>query len=180
VGLKPHWGPVLKPVWRRADGAVFTPATLSKSVWESDVAKEEKPPEPKRLPANDEVKEVLQTIVRDVPENPNLGYSREHCGGNRKELALVDSEKNGWPKGFEPETRGYSCVQAKPDPFDPYKRVLGIQLEKLELKENKKDDEEPAIKVRILKAAAPESTKFRIGYSLKRGGKREVILLDRF
>jgi hypothetical protein len=121
---------------------------------------------------SEEVKEVLQEVVRNVLEDPFLEGLRESYGGKEKTLALVDGEKVGWPKGFEPLTRGYSLVKAKPDPFDFERQVLGIRLEKFELRENKNSQQDPAIEVRLFNAVGHDTSAQRCGFYLKRDGKR--------
>src|SRR5262249_21290360 len=108
------------------------------SVWEGDVPKEEKPAEATPLPLDDEVKEILQAVITDVLTNPDLKSTREFYGTAKdKTFALVDHEKLGWPRKFNPETHGYKLVIVKNDPFVNSRRVLGIRLDKFDLKQKK-------------------------------------------
>src|SRR5262249_23010341 len=110
----------------------------AKAIWESDLQEEEKPAPVSRLPFNDEVKQVLQAIVTDVLTNPDLKRFRTPYGTAKdKTLTLVDDEKLGWPTEFKPETHGYRLVEVRPDPFGNQNRVLGIRLDKFDLKQKK-------------------------------------------
>src|SRR5262249_14363633 len=85
-----------------------------KSVWESEIAKDEKPAPKRRLPSKDDVKQVLQAIITDVLTNPEFKSLRNSYGTEKdKTLALVDDDDLGWPQGFTPETHGYKLVEVQ-------------------------------------------------------------------
>jgi hypothetical protein len=51
----------------------------------------------------------------------------------------VDTETLAWPKEFKPETQGHKLVEARRDPFGNQRKVLGIRLDKFDLKQKKVD-----------------------------------------
>jgi hypothetical protein len=120
----------------RKGGGDVSPQT----VWDSEVPKEEKPAPEATLPLNDEVKEVLQGVITDVLTNPDLKSTRDFYGTAKdKTFTLVDNEKKSWPREFYPETKGYTLVKVNNDPFANSRRVLGIRLDKFDLKQKKVD-----------------------------------------
>jgi hypothetical protein len=119
---------------RKKEGQEISP----KSIWASEVQKDQERASAKPLPFNDQVKEILQAIVTDVLTDPDLKSTREFYGTAReKTLALVDEGDVGWPKEFRPETHGYKLVEVRRDPFVNQRRVLGIRIDKFDLAQKK-------------------------------------------
>ena len=120
---------------RREAGEDVSP----KAWWDSDVPKEEaKEPKldtVKRLPANDDVREVLEAVIKHVLTDPDLKHTRDFYGTARdKTFTLEDSGNWGWPKGFRPETHGFKLIEIERDPFVEQRRLLGIRIDKFDLK----------------------------------------------
>src|SRR5262249_494429 len=121
----------------------FTP----KSAWESDVAQNDDRGSAKRLTSNDDTKEVLQAVVKDVLTNPALGELRKFFVEKASPVILVDSDKLAWPINFKPDTYGFKLV--KYDQFEPYRASLGIELAQFDLPPNPANQDEHPIKVRV-------------------------------
>jgi hypothetical protein len=162
----------------RKGGGDLTP----QSVWDSEVPKDEPPPTPPvmRLPLNEDVKEVLQAVITDVLTNPDLKSTREFYGTAKdRTLALIDDEKLGWPKEFRPDTHGYKLVQVRDDPFLNRRRILGIRVDKFELKAGKAECGEEPVQVCVFNAGGSAYGGVIGGctvyYGLKRVGKRWVV-----
>jgi hypothetical protein len=86
------------------------------------------------------VKEVLQTLVTLVLTNPSMKKHRERFGtAEDMTVALVDGAELAWPKEFKPQTHGYRLVPAQPDPPMTHRRILGIRLDRFELRETVAD-----------------------------------------
>ena len=116
----------------RQAGQAITP----QSAWQLEVSEPDPPPPP--LPLNDDVKAVLQAVITDVLTNPDLTIIRESYGTAKdKTLALMPSEKIGWPRDFHPALHGYQLVV--PNPFDHPRPVLGIRIDRFGLKEKEAD-----------------------------------------
>jgi hypothetical protein len=125
----------------------------AKSIWNSEVQKEEGPATANPLPFNDQVREILQAIVTSVLTDPDLKSTREFYGTARdKTFALVDEGNLGWPKEFRPETHGYKLVQVQHDPFVSQRRVLGIRIDKFDLIQKKVDPMDAPIEVCLFNA----------------------------
>src|SRR5262245_10500132 len=129
----------------RKGGGDFKP----QSIWDSEPSNEELPREPeKRLPLNDDVKEILQAIITDVLTNPDLKDTREFYGTAKdKTVALEDGAELGWPKGFNPGLHGHTLVRVPVDPFGNQHRVLGIRLNKFDLTQNKAGQRDAPIEI---------------------------------
>jgi hypothetical protein len=124
----------------------------SKSVWASEVPKDDKPAPAMPLPLNDQVKELLQAIITDVLTNPDFKHMREFYGTAKdKTFTLVDTEV-GWPKKLCPETHGYKLVEVPQDPFVNPRRILGIRLNKFDLKQKKADLGDAPIEISLINA----------------------------
>jgi hypothetical protein len=159
--------------------------TTLKSVWDSAVAKEEKPEPEKRLPSTDEVKEVLQAVITHVLTDPDLKDMRNEYGTEAdKTLTFDNLYKLGWPKDFKPNTHGYKVVEVRRDPFTNRvegRRVLGIRLDKCELKEGKARPSglEGPIEICLFNAGGlangDEAGGCSVIYDLKRVGKRWTV-----
>jgi hypothetical protein len=165
---------------RRTGGGVTTP----QSVWDSDVPKdeEEKPTPTKPLPSTEEVKQVLQAVVTDVLTNPDVKDSREFYGTSAdKTFALVDTEKLGWPKEFNPATSGYALVKPPLNPFENPRRILGIRIDKFDLKQTKWGIHDAPIEVCVFNAGGTANGSVIGGCTLyyipKRVGKRWTVEL---
>jgi hypothetical protein len=114
------------------EGKAITP----KSMWEKEPEKEEQQTAPKPLPGNDKVKQILQAVVTDVLTNPDLKGTREFYGTEKdKTVALIDGDTLGWPKEFNPVTKGYTLVQPSRDPFANQRRIMAIRIDKFDLKQ---------------------------------------------
>lgn len=106
-----------------------------KAFWEMEVAKEVrnealKLAPAKRLPADNDVKEVLLGVLQHALTDPFLKQTRQLYGSPRdKTFTLVDGEKLGWPEGFRPEVNGFKLVEVKRDRFVEQHRVLGIRID---------------------------------------------------
>ncbi len=128
----------------------------SKEIWESDVPNdtEAAPVKPlKRLPDNDEVREILQALVTDVLTNPQLKDTREFYGTAKdRTVGIVDNEKLGWPRHFKPETPGHKLVEVRRDPFEDGRRILGITIHKFDLKQKKADILDTPIEISLFNA----------------------------
>jgi hypothetical protein len=133
----------------RSEGGDVSPH----SVWDSAFPKEDKGEEVTPLPFNDKVKEVLQAIVTDVLTNPELKDERAYYGTAKDQtLILVDHGKLGWPKQFKPETHGFKLVEMNRDPFVEQRRVLGIRIDKFDLKQKKVSEFDTPIEICIVNA----------------------------
>jgi hypothetical protein len=152
-----------------------------KSVWDSEPPEEEEKPAPaKRLPLSDEVKEILQAVIADVLTNPDLKKTREFYGTEKdRTLTLVDTAELGWPKAFCPETHGYKLVQPQRDPFVNGRRVLGIRLDKFDLKQKKADLSNAPLEICIINAGGSANGAVIGGclvyYAPKREGDRWTV-----
>jgi hypothetical protein len=138
------WLLVARPViWIEAEVQVrkISAEEYLQGFWQSaHVAKDEEPVPEKRLAWNEDTRQILQAIVKDVLTNPQLKHSREFYGTpGDKTFALVDGHKLGWPREFMPETHGHKLVKVCNDPFAEERRVLGIRLDKFDLKQKKAD-----------------------------------------
>jgi hypothetical protein len=156
----------------RKSGKEATP----KSIWDSEVAVEEKPAPPeKRLPLDDDVKEVLQAIIKDILTNPELKPLHKFYGSPKdKTFSLVDGDKLGWPLKFTPETYGYKRVEVKPGPFRTA-QLLGISLEKFDLKQ-KADLLNPHIRIYLFNSGSSVgSFGIQVPYVARRVGKRWTV-----
>jgi hypothetical protein len=155
-----------------------------KSIWASELPKEEEDAPPKtRLPLEEDTKQILQSIVKDALTNPELESTRAFYGTPEdRAFSLGDSDKLGWPKGFEPEVKGYKRVSVRRDPFKDGRRVLGIRLDKFNLKEKATDPRSSPIEVCLYNAGGSANGEV-IGsctayYSVRRVGKRWTVSLD--
>jgi hypothetical protein len=161
---------------RRQGGKEFS----QKTVWESDI-EEETPTQPeKRLPLDDDTKEILQAVITDVLTNKEHRHERASYGTEKdKTVTLVDSNQLGWPKDFLPNTHGYKLVTAKFDPFANGRRVLGIRLDKFDLKEKKSDLFEGPIQICLCNSGGTANGAVIGGclawYSAKREGKKWIV-----
>jgi hypothetical protein len=160
----------------RREGGDVSP----RSVWDSEVPTDEKPAPAKPLPFNDDVKEVLQGIITDVLTNPRLKSTREFYGTAKdKTVTLVDNEKLGWPKEFKPATHGHKLVEVQEDPFANGRRILGIRLDKFELKHGKSGLFDEPVQVCLVNAGGSANGAVIGGctvyYGLKRVGKHWVV-----
>jgi hypothetical protein len=163
----------------RKGGGDVTP----QSVWDSEVPKEEVPPPPApALPCNDDVKELLQAIITDVLTNPELKVSRELYGTAKDNtFTLVDDGKFSWPKELQPNTHGHRLVQVHPDPFDDQRRVLGVRLDKFDLKEKAATPFQSPIEICLFNAGGSANGQViggcTVRYEPKRIGKRWTVEL---
>jgi hypothetical protein len=160
----------------RKEGKDLSP----KAVWESFVLEEEKPRRVRRLPLNDQTRDVLQAVVTDVLTNPALKDTREFYGtAQDRTFTLVDQEELGWPEGFRPETPGFRQVQWPPDPFVVRRRVLGIRLDKFDLGQQQEGLFNTPIEVCLCNAGGdangPVIGCCSVYYSLKRVGERWTV-----
>jgi hypothetical protein len=120
----------------RREGGNVSP----EAIWDSEVKEREKAARATPLPFNDDVKEILQAIVTDVLTNPDLKSTREFYGTKKdKTFTLVDNTDLGWPKEFKPDTHGYKLIDVPVDPFVRQRRVLGLRVDKFDLKQKKSD-----------------------------------------
>jgi hypothetical protein len=132
------------------------------------------------LPSNDEVKEVLQAIVTDVLTDPGLKSTRAFYGTEKdKTVTLVDNEKLGWPRKFQPETHSYKLVEVHKDPFLDGRRVLGIRLDKFELKDGTTGPFDASIEVCVFNAGGRANGAViggcSVSYRPKRVGKHWTV-----
>jgi hypothetical protein len=159
---------------RLRDGENLTP----QDIWDSDVQADDEaaPPVPaQRLPRDDDTKEILQAIITDVLTHPGRKQERELIGTRKKKmLALVDTGKLGWPKDFQPATHGYKLVQLKFDPFATRRRVLGIRLDKFDLKQKESDPNAP-IEICLFDAGGTTIGGYWVSYTAKRVGMKWVV-----
>jgi hypothetical protein len=131
--------------------------TTSKGVWDSEVPKEEEPPPKpagKPLALDDDGKAILQAVLTDVLTNPHFADTRAFYGTPAdKTVALVDGDKLGWPKDFTAKLHGYKQVEpVQSDPFSEHRRLLGIRLDKFDLKEKKSHPFEGPIEICLFNA----------------------------
>lgn len=152
------------------------------SIWDSEVPKEEVFAPASRLPSSDEVKEILQAVVTDVLTNKQLKSMHESYGtAQDKTFALVDGDKLGWPKEFKPQTHGYKLVPSQPDPFGEQRRVLGIRLDKFDLKQKTSQPFDTPIEVTLFNAGGSANGgaigACHVYYEPKRVGKRWTVEL---
>jgi hypothetical protein len=154
-------------------------------IWKSEVPKEEEPAPATPLPSNDEVKEILQAIIKHVLTDPDLRDTRDFYGTARdKTFTLTDGgvfggKQIGWPKEFIPETHGFKLVQVRRDPFADQRRILGIRLDKFDLKQGKTDLFDAPIEVCLFNAGGSANGAVIGGctvyYVPKRVGKRWTV-----
>jgi hypothetical protein len=154
-----------------------------RSVWSSPVPEDEKPTPATPLPFNNDVSEILQAVVKDVLTNPALKDTRDFYGtAADKTFALVDNEKLGWPKEFKPDTHGYKLVEARQDPFVNGRRVLGIRIDKFDLKQRKVGTQDTPIQVCVFNTGGSANGAVIGGctvyYAPKRVGKRWAVEYD--
>jgi hypothetical protein len=155
----------------------------AEAIWAGEFPREEKPEAVKpdrRLPANAQVEQILRAIVTDVLTNPDLKSEREFYGTPAdKTLALVDCKEFGWPKGFNPNTHGYHLVELNSDPFANQNRVLGIRIDKFDLKQGKIGPMDTPITVVVYNAGGSANGAVlggcQVSYVPKRVGKRWTV-----
>lgn len=129
------WVMVARPLIRieaeeRERGDGFSP----RDIWALEVADPPKPAAIKRVPDRDDVKAILQAVLKDVLTNPDLKGTHEFYGTAADgTVVLSDGGEVGWPAGFRPETPGYRLVPAARDPFVRQRRVLGVRLDRFDL-----------------------------------------------
>jgi hypothetical protein len=85
-----------------------------------------------------------------------------------------------WPKQFHPATHGYTVV--RPDPFIHQRRVLGIRIDKFDLKQKQwAAEHDGPIGVSLLNAGGgingPVMGACRVYYAPKRVGNRWMVEL---
>jgi hypothetical protein len=142
---------------RREDGKEFN----QKTVWDSEVVEEKPEPSAKILPADLESKQILQAIIKDVLTNPKLEDLRDFYGSAKdKAFALVDTDRFGWSKEFEPAKHGFRLVRL--DPFDRPRRVLGIRIEKFDLTQKEIDFGDTPVEICLFEAGGEP-----IGFALR-------------
>jgi hypothetical protein len=149
------WLLVARPyIWIEAEEKERGPGgqTTSKGIWKTQVPKEEEPPAApagKPLVLDDDGQAILQAVLTDVLTNPALADTREFYGTPAdKTVALVDGDKLAWPRGFPAKLLGYKAVAPVPsDPFNEQRRVLGIRLDKFDLKDPKSGPLEGPIEI---------------------------------
>ena len=183
------WLMVARPyIWIEEEMKGREEKVTPQSIWDSAFPKEEKKdkkePE-RRLPSTDEVKEVLQAIITDVLTDLALKDLRNEYGTEAdKTLTFEDSNELGWPKDFNPKTHGYKRVEIARDPFSNRvegNRVLGIRLDKFELKELKALPAGPDGPIAVCVYNAGGSANGAIGggcsiyYQTERVGKRWTV-----
>ncbi len=182
-GADKVWLLMARPIiWIEAEvqerGKAFSP----QSVWDSEILKAEKldiePATP--LPFNDEVNEILQAILADVLTNPDLKHTRQFYGTPKdKTFTLVGNGKLGWPKEFKPQGLGFKLVKVPPDPFVNQRHILGIRLDKFDLKQKKSDLFNAAIEVCLFNAGGSANGAVNGGcsvyYEPKHIGKRWTV-----
>jgi hypothetical protein len=162
--------------------------TTSKGIWESEVPKEEAPPAAvppagKPLSLDDDGKAILQSVVTDILTNPELADTRKFYGtAADRTVALVDGDKLSWPKEFQVNLHGYKArTPVRLDPFQEQRRVLGIRLDKFDLKEKKSDPFEGPIEVCLFNAGGSANGAVIGGcsvyYQPQRAGKRWTVKL---
>jgi hypothetical protein len=99
------------------------------------------------------VSEILQAVITDVLTNPDLKGTREFYGTREdKTLALVDTDKVGWPEGFKPKTAGYRHVEVRHVRFVNQNRILGLRLDKFDLGQKKAELFDTPIQVCLFNA----------------------------
>src|SRR5262249_25190726 len=72
------WVVISRPlIWIEAEAKERGPQFKPKSVWDSELPKDELEKPDSRPPQNDETKEILQAVVKDVLTNPGLAEFRK-------------------------------------------------------------------------------------------------------
>lgn len=116
---------------RRRGGDDLSP----KSFWFDTGIETPKPKFEKRRRAASDEKAVLEAIIEHVLTDPELKSTRERLGTSRdKTFTLVDSSLR-WPEGLCPDTHGFKMIEVIHDPFVDQRRVLGIRLDRFDLKQ---------------------------------------------
>jgi hypothetical protein len=141
VGEDKVWLLVARPfIWikeeeeERRQGKENVP--FQSHIWDLDVPEDEKPAPVTPLPSDDQTMAILRSVVKDALTNPDLEYLRESFGTPKdKTFTLIDGDKLGWPKKFHPDRPGFKLVEVKLDPFVDQNRVLGIRLDRFDLKQ---------------------------------------------
>jgi hypothetical protein len=126
------------------------------------------------------VSEILQAVITDVLTNPDLKGAREFYGTRKdRTLALVDTDKLGWPEGFKPKTAGYRLVEVRHDPFVNQNRILGIRLDRFDLGQKKAELFNTPIQVCLFNAGGSANGGVIGGclvyYAPNRAGKRWTV-----
>jgi hypothetical protein len=181
------WVLVARPVvWiqeeKDQEKAGNVPAVFPKSIWECPTSKElqdAEPPAP-APPLNDDTREVLQAVLTHVLTDPQLKQTRAFYGSAKgKAFALVAGELS-WPKGFQPVTHGYTLLKLPLDPFEHPRHVLGITLQKFDLRAPNADDQlQPdgpiLVTIRNVGGAGGVIGSCLVSYAARRVGKRWTV-----
>ena len=157
----------------------------SESVWESAGPEEKIFEVATPLPDTDKTKQILQAIITDVLTNPDFKKSRHFYGTEKdKTLAPIYLEKWGWPKEFKPEIHGYSVIPMPQDPFSKQNRVLGIRIDKFDLKQKKTSLFDTPIEVSLSNVGGSDNGAviggLLIHYVPNRVGKRWTVECEGF
>jgi len=174
------WLLVARPtIWIEAEAELLRetdPAYSPRSVWKTELEEKDLPPAPPPLPLDNKTKEILQAIITDVLTNPDLKDVRESYGSEKgRALALIEGSKLGWPKQLNPATHGYTLLQGPPDPFTMPRRILGIRLDKFDLKQKIGNGLDAPIQVCITSAANDVLGGCLLSYIPKRVGNRWTV-----
>jgi hypothetical protein len=154
------------------------------SIWDAPTSKESDPPPPPPLELTEDTKEILQTVLTHALTHPELKSTRAVYGTPKdQKLALADFGALGWPKGFTPQTHGYQLVKTPVDTLEHPRRVLGISLERFDLKAKEPADEllgtDAPIQITIFNAGGAANGGViggcHVGYTARQMGKRWVV-----
>jgi hypothetical protein len=85
---------------------------------------------------------ILDAILKDVVSNPTLKHEREFYGiRGDKQIALVTNSHYGipWPKTYQPRLDGFTVRRVRGDAEDEKSdekpRMLGVRIDKMNLKQ---------------------------------------------
>ena len=127
------------------------------------------------------MKEILQALLTDILTNPEIKSTREFYGTEKDTTVALEDVKSAWPKEFKPAVHGYKLVEVNRDPFVNQRRILGIRLDKFDLKQKKAELFNSPIEVCLFNAGGSANGAVFGGcsvyYSPKRIGQRWAVEL---
>ena len=153
------------------------PVISANDAWDSDIHNEVKPAT-KPTPLTDDEKQILQAVITDILTNPELKHLQRDYGAEKdKTFRLMNSNAVSWPPDFQLETHGYKQIHDDRDPFAEPRRVLGIRVSKLDLKQKKAQMFNRAVEVGVTDANGSVFGGCSLYYDPKMVGKRWTVEL---
>jgi hypothetical protein len=158
---------------------------VAKFLWSSelpiDERQERKTKRSRRLPNDEDTKQILDAVIKHILTDPAIKDTRDFYGTTKdKTFTLVDAGKFGWPEGFRPAANGFRWVEEfEEDPFVPSRRVLGIRIDKFDLKQKSSGFFNAPIEICLFNAGGSANGGVIGGcsvyYAPKRVGKRWTV-----